>query len=119
MESAVRPRELIEAGARRRRANALERDVLQQFLDRAAETLTRMDASLGARDVGRLEIDSHALKGSCRQLGAAPLGDVCESLEVMGRSGDLDRAAQTLAEAHREFARLRAVLRRHLDGRAA
>ena len=32
MESAVRPRELIEAGARRRRADALERDVLQQLL---------------------------------------------------------------------------------------
>src|SRR5262245_64757677 len=32
MESAVRPRELLEADARRRRANALERDVLQQLL---------------------------------------------------------------------------------------
>ena len=96
-----------------------EREVLGHFLTRAPETLARMDTAVGAGDGAELERASHALKGSCRQLGALPLGDLCEALEVMGRGGVLDQARDALATARTEFARVRAVLDSYLAERAA
>jgi two-component system, sensor histidine kinase and response regulator len=91
-----------------------ERDLLEQFVTRSAEALARMETAVGSADAETLQQDSHALKGSCRQLGALPLGDVCEVLETMGRTRVLDQARETLAAAREEFERVRAALGSYL-----
>jgi HPt (histidine-containing phosphotransfer) domain-containing protein len=62
-----------------------------------------------------LEEAAHKLKGSCSNLGAARLRDLCQQLEKLGRNGSLQTAPELLASVEEEFGRVRAELVTALD----
>src|SRR5215510_3831236 len=86
MESAVRPRELLKAGARRRRADAPERDVLQQLLAHGPALLAQPRRHLLER-----------VEGACVRHG----------LRLLRRFEPGGQRLRALAEAGRRLPRLR------------
>jgi HPt (histidine-containing phosphotransfer) domain-containing protein len=89
------------------------RQLLDEFLDVAADLLSRIEASAAARDGAALAAASHSLKGSARTVGADAFGTACAELERLGREGRLDGSLDAVARARDEFVRLEPLLRRH------
>jgi signal transduction histidine kinase/CheY-like chemotaxis protein/HPt (histidine-containing phosphotransfer) domain-containing protein len=93
---------------------AFTRDVVSLFLRDGAEALGALESSIAADAAPQVERRAHSLKGSCESVGAWPLAAVCRRLEQIGREGHLDAARDVLAEARREFERVRRALDRHV-----
>jgi CheY-like chemotaxis protein len=94
------------------------RDIVSLFLRQSAEAIGALESSIVKGSSPQVEQGAHSLKGSCQSLGAKPLAAVFSRLERVGRQGDLDTARDLLAEARREFERLRRDLDRHLAAAA-
>ena len=58
---------------------------------------------------------AHSLKGSCSNLGASGLRDLCQQIENHGRSGSLDEVFKLLESVDLEFGRVKSEL--HLECR--
>lgn len=66
----------------------VQRKLIGKFTRTAGSTIDAIHKASGedlAEEVGRL---AHKLKSSARTMGANELGDLCESLEKAGKSGD-------------------------------
>jgi len=72
-------------------------------------------AALRSSQATDLEEAAHKLKGSCSNLGAARLRDLCQQLEKLGRDGSLQTAPELLASVEEEFGRVRTELVDALD----
>src|SRR5215831_2968842 len=67
------------------------------FVQKLEEDLTTFARSIGASDASAAAKAAHKLKGACRQLGVAALGDLFAQVEAAAKAGDQ-------AEALRRFA---------------
>jgi HPt (histidine-containing phosphotransfer) domain-containing protein len=88
----------------------LLREVVELF---RADTPSRMEevrAAVAAGDAGRLKRAAHTLKGAASNFGAAAVVAVALELEVMGRTGDLGRAAAARDRLEAAMQALDAVL---------
>ena len=56
------------------------------FFDRAPNLLLKIKAAVEANESRDLETSAHALKGSCGNLGAQHLAELCRQLEENGRN---------------------------------
>lgn len=74
-----------------------------QWLDLLREAVTRNDASA----IFRL---AHSLKSSSGNVGAVTLVELCQELEVMGRTQSTAEAPGTFAAIEAEYARVREAL---------
>jgi len=92
------------------------RELLDEFLDVAADLLSRIEASVAVRDAAALAAASHSLKGSARTVGADAFGAACAELERLGREGRLEATLDAAARARDEFVRLEPLLRRYAAG---
>jgi len=90
-------------------------ELIKTFLETALQTIARADAALHNSHAAELAEAAHALKGSCGNLGALRLGELCQQLETIGRSGSLENASAILASVQKEFARVQIELLAHLD----
>jgi len=90
-------------------------ELIKTFLETALQTIARADAALHNSHAAQLAEAAHALKGSCGNLGALRLGELCQQLETIGRSGSLENASAILASVQKEFARVQIELLAHLD----
>jgi len=75
-------------------ADAVLAEVLPIFRTDAAERVATMRRAIECGDAGVLAREAHALKGSARSLAATGIARVCEEIEVLGRSGDVEPAVQ-------------------------
>ena len=89
--------------------------LIEIFLDTAPRDIEKAVAALRSSQATDLEDAAHKLKGSCSNLGAARLRDLCQQLEKLGRSGSLQSAPELLALVEEEFSRVRAELVAALD----
>ena len=82
--------------------------LIDEFFVEAPRRIQVLRAAYANRDVAALRSEGHALKGSARIFGAAPLAALCEALEgtqvIDARTGD------RLAQVRREYERVRAAL---------
>ncbi len=85
--------------------------LVELFLDDAAPRLATLAQTLAQGDARALERQAHSLKGSSVNLGARQMARLCEQLEALGRSGELRRAPEVLAQLEAAFDRARAALR--------
>jgi histidine phosphotransfer protein HptB len=69
-----------------------------------------MRIALGARATDGLAGAAHSLKGSCSNLGASSLRDLCQQIEKHGRSGTLDEVFKLLESVDQEFGRVKREL---------
>jgi HPt (histidine-containing phosphotransfer) domain-containing protein len=89
--------------------------LIEIFLESAPRDIEKATAALCNSQATDLEEAAHKLKGSCSNLGAARLRDLCQQLEKLGRDGFLQTAPELLAAAEEEFRRVRAELVDVLD----
>ncbi len=83
------------------------REVIGIYIDEAPAHLTNLRQALARGDGAELARIAHAMKSASHNVGASQLGEVCRQLEAIGRSADLGRARELVADVE---AQTRAVL---------
>lgn len=64
-------------------------DILSTFMETAIDLVNGLVTAGDESNTEKAIYASHTLKGSARSIGAAPIGDLCEDLEKLARSGDM------------------------------
>ena len=80
------------------------------FLEECPRHLAGIRAAVASHDARALEGTAHALKGSVSNFMAPAVEQAAETLELMGRAGNLSGAEQALVELDTELRRLTPVL---------
>ncbi|HVW01313.1 MAG TPA: ATP-binding protein [Planctomycetaceae bacterium] len=73
-------------------------EIIQEFVERLKQQLSAMELAHAGRDAAELARLAHWLKGSGGTAGFPMLTPVSQQLEAAAKQGDLDAAAQPLAE---------------------
>jgi two-component system, sensor histidine kinase and response regulator len=76
------------------------------FLESAPHDIEKMRIALWAKDADGLAGAAHSLKGSCSNLGASRLRELCQQIENHGRSGSLEEISKLLESVDQEFGRV-------------
>lgn len=84
--------------------------LLDTFLSDSEARLNALGLAHDARDAEALRRAAHSFKGSCGNMGAPLLAELCSQLEELGRAGDLNAVPALLAQAEREFALIRTLI---------
>ena len=84
--------------------------IVSIFLESAPVDIKKMRIALGARATDGLSGAAHSLKGSCSNLGASSLRDLCQQIEEHGRSGTLEEVFKLLESVDQEFGRVKREL---------
>jgi len=69
----------------------LTMSILEEFKNSALPYIEELDAALAVQRTDGVRNLAHKLKSSSRTVGAAPLADICESLEDMSLQQDWPR----------------------------
>jgi HPt (histidine-containing phosphotransfer) domain-containing protein len=73
--------------------------------------------AIGDNDPEALELNAHALKGSCTVIGALGMKDIAYKLEKIGQSSHLDEAPGVLNRLEDEFALVKEELEKKKTGK--
>jgi len=103
--SAIDLRPLIDSGM----GDIIPR-LIEIFLETAPRDLEKARGAARSSQATDLAEAAHKLKGSCGNLGATRLRDICQRLEKVGRDGTLQAAPELLASIEEEFGRVRTEL---------
>jgi len=75
------------------------------------ESVVEMEQALQASDAEKLATAAHTLKGSCGNLGATTLRELCARLEEAGLAGNMAEAARLFASVGKELNHFIAALK--------
>ncbi|MBC7528690.1 MAG: Hpt domain-containing protein, partial [Chthonomonadaceae bacterium] len=92
---------------------------LEEFLGTAPDLISRIGSAVAQGDAQALKAEAHALKGSCRTIGAVELATLLAELELAGKSGDIAPTQELSTRLTNEFTRLRFNLESYLHDKAA
>lgn len=82
-----------------------EFDVLiQTYIIDSRDRIANLNAALAAGDADAFAKTAHSLKGSCINIGAPRLGELCQKAEQAGKASDLSSAAGLVKSIEGEFA---------------
>jgi HPt (histidine-containing phosphotransfer) domain-containing protein len=84
--------------------------LIEVFIADSAARISAMHAAVAVRDGESLRKAAHSIKGSCMNIAAAELAELCRQLELLGRDGGVDSAGPVLANAEAEFLRVKDYL---------
>ena len=85
-------------------------DLIHQFLDDGPGHVANIQNAVEHGDSDMLMKAAHTFKGSCRNMGALPLSDLCATLEQAGRTGNTENLKEVLATVEDEYAQVKAAL---------
>lgn len=93
-----------------------EQDFLSELIDIYLEDSTklveRIEAGIQQGNADQVREAAHTLKGSSGNLGAVAFSKVCLEMEMAGRSGDLQKAAQLFPDFLRDYRRVCSALKK-------
>jgi len=92
-------------------------NVLSTFLETINERMELLRAGAAAADLAALARAAHAIKGSCRQMGALPMGRIAAELETELRAGRPEAIEKRLPDMETEWMVVRASVSRVLRAR--
>ena len=72
--------------------------IIDAFIPDVEQRLCALSVALDQSDAHAVAQEAHGLKGSCQNLGAHRLGEICRLIEEHGKSGHLNNLPQMLAE---------------------
>ena len=84
--------------------------VVETALEEAPRLMEGIRAAVAAGDPAALRLAAHTLKGSIRYFGESAAYELAFQLEQMGREGQFEGAAETLAALEGEIAQVTSVL---------
>ncbi len=80
------------------------------FFKSAARHFADLRRAVDQHDAPALRRAAHSLKSNSRQFGATALAGLCRDLELQGRAGQFEGAAEKIAQAEAAYAIVRAAL---------
>ncbi len=89
-------------------------EVIQQFLQDGPVHVASIQHAVVDGDADALMKAAHSFKGSCRNMGARPLGELCFTLEEKGRAGEARMLEDVLTEIEHEYSRVQTALEAEL-----
>jgi len=87
-------------------ASVLEEDfpgILESFINSSAKILASIPESLIKEDPEEFIMKIHSIKGSCRNMGAEHLAELCKHTEALAKSSQINEIDPTLTEIKLEF----------------
>ncbi len=84
--------------------------LINTFLSDSEERIRLLQRALAAQDSDTVWRQAHSFKGSCNNLGAERLAELCQGMEDRGRADELDGLEQALVSVQEEFAKLKVTL---------
>ena len=84
--------------------------VLRQFHASCPGDVSALGVALSMNDSKEALRCAHRLKGACRMIGATPLADICERIEIAVRAGDARLLAAIVPDIEREAQRITGYL---------
>jgi CheY-like chemotaxis protein/HPt (histidine-containing phosphotransfer) domain-containing protein len=85
-------------------------ELVELFVDEAPSRLMALRNAVEDEDAGTVEQTAHTLKGSCSNMGAWRMANLCAELQELGSSGELTATSELLDQLQAEFDRVRATL---------
>ena len=85
-------------------------EMIELYLSSSPLLLTEIESAVASRDGEKINRAAHTLKGVLKNMCAATCADAALELETIGKSGDLQRAPQSLGTLKNEYQRLQSVL---------
>jgi PAS domain S-box-containing protein len=89
---------------------ALLAEVIDTFLRLAPVRLNALMKAARRKDAAALERAAHSFLGSCANLGATRMAELCARLETRARAGSADGARGLVEELQGEYARVKSAL---------
>jgi len=88
-----------------------EFDVLiQTYVSDSRARVATLREALAAGDATTFAKTAHSFKGSCINIGAPRLGELCQAAEAAGRAGDMEQGEELLGEIETELERVVGLL---------
>ncbi len=84
------------------------RELIGMFLEDSPRQLETVAGAAEHQDLQTLTRAAHSLKGSCANLGAVRLAEICRELEDAGAAGTIESIPLLVERCRQEFARVRA-----------
>jgi HPt (histidine-containing phosphotransfer) domain-containing protein len=85
-------------------------ELMDTFLAGAPQLLADMRQAVEGGDAAGLRLAAHSLKSNSTDFGAMALSNLCWEVEVLGKAGTLDGAAELIAQAEAAYEQVRAAL---------
>lgn len=89
--------------------------LLETFVGDAQVRLEELNASVNKMDAEAIRQASHAFKGSCANIGAVCLADLCRQAEKMGREAQLQNIQPLVDQIKQEYSVVHAILTAELN----
>ena len=84
---------------------AIDPDVVRELARLLDETgLSEIEFERDGQRV-RVARQAHGLKGSCRNMGALPMSEICQQIEQRGKAGTLEGVLPLIARAEADLRR--------------
>jgi len=68
--------------------------LIDLFIKELPNYINELNTAIQTKEGENLYLAAHKFKGSCSNLGAMSMVELCKQLEILGRAGDLEPAAQ-------------------------
>ena len=88
-------------------------ELMDTYFGDAPQLLAAMRGALADGNVEEFRRAAHSLKSNSANLGAMTLSGLAKELEMMGKAGALDGAAEKIPAVEAEYARVRAALEKY------
>lgn len=85
--------------------------LIETFLSDSEDRIRQLQRALADTDADSVRRQAHSFKGSCNNIGAERLAELCLDLEERGREERLAGGEEQLAAVRQEFSQLRSTLR--------
>ena len=85
---------------------SIERDLMAQFLSATRDDANALRAAVAQGNPDAVSKAAHRVKGAARMMGAGPVAERSERIELAGKSGDMALVTASMADFDREHARL-------------
>jgi CheY-like chemotaxis protein len=86
-------------------------ELIDSFLEDAPQLLAEIKQSIKAGDALGASRVAHSLKSNGADFGATVFSSLCKELEISGKSGEMNGAADLLVQIEAEYGKLEAALR--------
>ena len=90
--------------------------IIDSYLETSAKILATIPESLLKEDVHAFTIKIHSLKGSCRNVGADHLAELCSIDEAFVKDGLTNKIDPSLTEIKKEFEIVKIALLAYING---
>jgi CheY-like chemotaxis protein/HPt (histidine-containing phosphotransfer) domain-containing protein len=85
-------------------------ELIDSFVQDAPQLLSELDQFIASGDAAGVHRAAHSLKSNGADFGATDFANLCRELEMVGKSGALNGAANLAAQIEAEYGRLEAAL---------